>query len=126
MIRRFLHPYVEYDCGPPPKRFSVRFQTLLWSSLTLVALLVAGRPALAIEEDEFLLPEQAFKYTLSADPGKVTVRWEAAPGYYLYKKRMGLAAATTGVTVGDATFPKGEVHKDEYFGEQEVFRGSFT
>ena len=38
---------------------------------------------------------------------------------------MGLAAATPGVTVGESVYPKGEIHKDEYFGEQEVFRGTF-
>ena len=55
----------------------------------------------------------------------MTVEWKATPGYYLYKKRMGLAAATAGVTVGESVYPKGEIHKDEYFGEQEVFRGTF-
>ena len=38
---------------------------------------------------------------------------------------MGLSAATPGVTVGESVYPKGEIHKDEYFGEQEVFRGTF-
>ena len=38
---------------------------------------------------------------------------------------MGLAAATPGVKVGEPVYPKGEIHKDEYFGEQEVFRGTF-
>jgi thioredoxin:protein disulfide reductase len=81
--------------------------------------------AFAIGEDEFLPPEQAFKYTASADEQQVTVEWQAIPGYYLYKKRMGLSAATPGVAVGESVYPKGEVHKDDYFGEQEVFRGAF-
>src|SRR5262245_2680948 len=85
-----------------------------------------GRPAFAVEVADILLPEQAFKYTVSADAEKVTVHWDASPGYYLYKKRMGLAAATPGVTLGEPEYPKGEIHKDEYFGEQEVFRGSFA
>jgi thiol:disulfide interchange protein DsbD len=38
---------------------------------------------------------------------------------------MGLAAVTPGVTVGEPVYPKGEIHKDDYFGEQEVFRGAF-
>ncbi len=29
------------------------------------------------------------------------------------------------MTVGESVYPKGEVHKDDYFGEQEVFRGTF-
>ncbi|HUQ09908.1 MAG TPA: protein-disulfide reductase DsbD [Steroidobacteraceae bacterium] len=80
----------------------------------------------AVGEDEYLQPEQAFQYTATADENTLTVEWRAAKGYYLYKKRMGLAAATSGVTVGEPVYPKGESHKDEFFGEQEVFRNDFT
>src|SRR5262245_15049060 len=96
----------------------------LLAGLALFAAL-GSTQALAIGEDEFLPPEQAFKYTASADEKQVTVEWQATKGYYLYKKRMGLSAGTPGVTVGDPVYPKGEVHKDDYFGEQEVFRGNF-
>jgi len=106
-------------------RSSVRAKSLLLLSFALMTLLGATAPALAIGEDEFLPPEQAFTYTASADSTQVTVEWKATPGYYLYKKRMGLAAATPGVTVGESVYPKAEIHKDEYFGEQEVFRGNF-
>ena len=94
-------------------------------ALPAVALLLASFTAPARAEDEYLQPEQAFLYKLSADESGVTVEWTAAKGYYLYKKRLGLAAATPGVTVGESVYPKGEIHKDEYFGEQEVFRGTF-
>src|SRR5262252_6783560 len=97
----------------------------LLAGLALIAAL-GSTQAWAIGEDEFLPPEQAFKYTASADEKQVTVEWHATAGYYLYKKRMGLSAATPGVTVGESVYPKGETHKDEYFGEQEVFRGAFT
>src|SRR5262245_54635788 len=106
-------------------RFSVRAKTIFSFALALASFLGSTSPALAIEDDEYLLPEQAFKYTASADTQKVTVEWKATEGYYLYKKRMGLSAATPGVTVGESTYPKGEIHKDEYFGEQEIFRGNF-
>jgi thioredoxin:protein disulfide reductase len=88
------------------------------------ALLLAGR-AFAIGEDEFLDPTEAFKYTAAADESTVTVEWQATKGYYLYKKRMGLSASSPGVTVGESVYPKAEIHKDEYFGEQEVFRNTF-
>lgn len=93
--------------------------------LALSVLAAGSSAAFAIGEDEFLPPEQAFKYTATADESQVTVEWQATQGYYLYKKRMGLSAATPGVTVGESVYPKGEVHKDDYFGEQEVFRGTF-
>ena len=88
------------------------------------AFFAAGH-AFAIGEDEFLDPTVAFKYTVTADEAKVTVEWRATKGYYLYKKRMGLSAATPGVTVGESVYPEGEVHKDEFFGEQTVFRNYF-
>ncbi len=89
-----------------------------------MTVLFAGR-ALAIGEDEFLPPEQAFQYTVVADAVNVTIEWRATKGYYLYKSRMGLSAATPGVTVGASVYPKGEVHEDEYFGKQEIFRDAF-
>jgi thiol:disulfide interchange protein DsbD len=103
----------------------VRAKRLLFSSLAFVALLGGGSSAWAIGEDDYLPPEQAFKYTASADESQVTVEWRVTDGYYLYKKRMGLSAATPGVTVGESAYPKGEAHQDDYFGEQEVFRHTF-
>ena len=102
----------------------MRARNLLTSVFGLFALLAGGQ-ALAIGEDEYLNPEDAFKYTATADEQNVTIEWRATKGYYLYKKRLGLSAATPGVTVGESVYPKGEVHKDEYFGEQEVFRDTF-
>jgi thiol:disulfide interchange protein DsbD len=95
------------------------------SFLAVAALFGSASTAWAIGEDEYLPPEQAFKYTASADESQVTVEWRVTEGYYLYKKRMGLAAATAGVTVGESVYPKGEAHQDDYFGEQEVFRHTF-
>ncbi len=102
----------------------MRARKSLFSVLGLFALLAGGQ-ALALGEDEYLLPEDAFKYTATADERSVTVEWQVTKGYYLYKKRMGLSAATPGVSAGESVYPKGEIHKDEYFGEQEVFRGTF-
>jgi len=94
--------------------------------LLALVVLAGGAPcAFAIGEDEFLPPEQAFQYTATADESQVTLEWRATKGYYLYKKRLGLSAATPGVTVGESVYPKAEIHKDDYFGEQEVFRGTF-
>ena len=77
-------------------------------------------------KDQFLPAEQAFSYIAESDGTAVTVEWNVAPGYYLYKSRMGLASETPGVTLGEARYPKGEVHYDEYFGDQEIFRDDFN
>jgi thiol:disulfide interchange protein DsbD len=102
----------------------VRSSKWLTSVLGSLALLASGH-ALALGEDAYLQPEDAFKYTATGDTENVTIEWRATDGYYLYKKRMGLAATTPGVTVGDPVYPKALVHNDEYFGEQEIFRGTF-
>jgi thiol:disulfide interchange protein DsbD len=111
--------------GPTARlRFPVRNTWLALFPALLLCL--AAPPAHAIGEDEYLQPEQAFQYTATADEQSVSVEWRVTPGYYLYKKRMGIAAAKPGVTVGEPVYPKGEMHEDEYFGKQEVFRGTFT
>jgi thiol:disulfide interchange protein DsbD len=91
-----------------------------------MALLAAGvaAPARAAGQD-FLPPQQAFRYTLAAEPGVIAVRWTVAPGYYLYRKRMGVETAAPWATLGEPVLPKGESHTDEFFGEQEVYRGEF-
>ena len=83
----------------------VRAKNFLLRFLACAALL-APAARCAIGEDEFLPPEDAFKYTATADEQTVTVEWTATKGYYLYKKRMGLAAATPGVTVGELGVPE--------------------
>jgi thiol:disulfide interchange protein DsbD len=97
------------------KRLSAAFGALM--------LLAAGPFAAA--EDDFLPPEQAFRYAATTEGGQLVVRWTVAPGYYLYLKRMGLASPTAGVTIGQPAYPEGELHTDEFFGEQVVFRDSF-
>ena len=104
----------------------MRARSFLAALPSLLLLLAAALPAAAQSDDEFLQPEDAFKYTLSADENTVTIEWNATKGYYLYKKRFGIEAATAGIKVGEPVYPKGEIHKDEYFGEQEVYRGKFT
>jgi thiol:disulfide interchange protein DsbD len=89
----------------------------------LVPLLLVALPLQA--EDDFLAPEQAFRYATASDGRTVTVTWTVAPGYYLYLKRMGLGSEAPGVRLGAPTYPKGEIHTDEWFGEQVVFRGRF-
>jgi thiol:disulfide interchange protein DsbD len=96
-----------------------------WLSGILALGLAAATPAIAAEE-EFLQPEQAFQYTVTADEQELRVEWRATKGYYLYKKRLGIEADSPPAKVGELLFPKGEIHKDDYFGEQEIFRDTFT
>ncbi len=77
--------------------------------------------------DEFLSPDEAFKVSAQpTGPNAVEVTWQIAEGYYLYKKRMSFSTDTLGVQLGEASFPKGQIKNDEYFGEMEIFHQRVT
>ena len=89
------------------------------------ASILLGAAAIASAAD-FPPPDQVFRQMVQSDGQRVTVYWSVVAGYYLYKERMALESATPGVKMGPPCFPKGEIHKDEYFGAQEIFRDDFT
>ena len=73
--------------------------------------------------DDFLPAKLAFRHDASVINGELTVHYTIAPGYYLYRDRLGFESGTPGVSVGSASFPVGEDHEDDYFGKQVVYRG---
>jgi thiol:disulfide interchange protein DsbD len=95
-------------------------------ALLVLALAWPGGFAARAAEDQFLPPEQVFRYTVTSDGASVAVHWSLPAGYYAYKARMSLESATPGALLGPAVYPKGDIHKDDYFGAQEVFRGAFV
>ena len=68
---------------------------------------------------EPLDPEVAFQPEVSADGDAVFVRFEIAPGYYLYRDR--LKAAAEGASVDAAVLGAGERKDDPNFGTVHVF-----
>ncbi|HSQ70062.1 MAG TPA: protein-disulfide reductase DsbD, partial [Steroidobacteraceae bacterium] len=98
-----------------------RSSVLFLRQLALCAAMLL--PAAGAWAQDFLKPQEAFKYSVEAADGKLAVRYRIAPGYYLYRERMGFESATAGVSVGPAELPAGEDHEDEFFGRQQVYRG---
>ena len=97
---------------------------MAWAAAALAWLgVLSALPALA--KDDFLPPDQAYRYTVEAEGDRLVVSWKVAPGYYLYKKKMGVASTMATVQTAEPDWPKGEEHTDEYFGTQEIYRGSF-
>lgn len=95
--------------------------------LLIVALLMAlwGMPC-AHAKEEFLPPERAYQYSIRSVGDQLIVTWRIEKGYYLYKKKLGVASSSSAVQLADPAWPKGELHKDEYFGEQEIYRGTIV
>ncbi|MCT8167424.1 hypothetical protein KY380_26685 [Pseudomonas sp. HD6421] len=57
----------------------------------------------------FLPVHEAFKVSAIGTPDAIQVYLVAAPGYYLYKSKLGFSVAGTGVTAGSALLPAGEL-----------------
>ena len=87
-----------------------------------LGLALAG-PASAIDESDLLPVDQAF--VLDADAAaadRIVLRWKIADGYYLYKHRISVKADPA-FAAQALQLPKGDKHKDEFFGEVETYRG---
>jgi thioredoxin:protein disulfide reductase len=91
----------------------------------LLALLSLSTGAAVAQDQDVLPPEQVFQYTTASDAQRVYLKFAILDGYYLYRSRFGFDTSTPGVALSAAEFPKGEIHSDEYFGEQEIYRGKF-
>lgn len=92
-----------------------------WLAATALAWLALAPPALA--KDDFLAPQQAYRYTIDTDGDRIVIHWQVEKGYYLYKKKMGVASTMATVQLAEPQWPKGEDHTDDYFGTQEIYRG---
>ena len=72
--------------------------------------------------DDFLAPDQAFRFDALADgTDRVRLDWEIADGYYLYRARIKVSASGAGAQLGPVQFPTGQFKSDDYFGKQEVY-----
>jgi thiol:disulfide interchange protein DsbD len=122
-------------------------RAILWVGSLL---LLGAWSAASLGREEFLPPEQAYKYSTRIEGDELVVTWKITPGYYLYRQKMGVALAEaaapsktassdspspgqrekdgmralTGVQLGEPAWPKGESHTDEFFGTQEIYRGT--
>uniref|UniRef100_UPI0021C822D9 protein-disulfide reductase DsbD domain-containing protein n=1 Tax=Pseudomonas aeruginosa TaxID=287 RepID=UPI0021C822D9 len=73
-------------------------------------------------QTDFLPVEKAFRFTWERlDDGQVQLRWQIAPGYYLYQKRLRFDGLDPDL---QPQLPPGESHSDEFFGESQVYRQS--
>ena len=88
-----------------------------------LAFLLLAVPARAAEQD-LLEPDQAFRFSarvLGTDA--LEVRYQIAPGYYLYREKFRFDVQPESVELGKPELPQGVRKKDEFFGEVETYRG---
>lgn len=100
------------------------FQVLprLFAVLLLLWAAVNGAHA----ADDYLAPEQAFKFSARMQDGShVAVTYQIADGYYMYRERFKFTA--DGANLGAPVFPAGKVKFDDTFQKNvETYRASVT
>jgi len=90
--------------------------------ILLILCLLAGAARAA--EPELLEPEKAFKFSARLlAPGELEVRYEIAPGYYMYRDKFRFGAEPSSITLDASKLPPGKVKKDEFFGDVQIYRG---
>jgi thiol:disulfide interchange protein DsbD len=92
----------------------------------VVAAPVLGQFRLGGSADNLLEPEKAFRFSARVlDSASVEVSFAIASGYYLYRDRLKFAAqGNPAVRLGAPELPAGVPHKDEFFGEMQIYRNA--
>jgi thiol:disulfide interchange protein DsbD len=76
-------------------------------------------------DDDPLPPEEAFRFSAETiDANTLRATWTVAEGHYVYDSKLRFESATPGVALGTPKIPEGKIKNDEFFGEQEVHRGT--
>ena len=72
-------------------------------------------------EEELLEPDKAFPFQVIIKDDTIHAEWNTADGYYLYRNKIRLTTDTPGISLGKLQLPAGEIKKDEFFGEVEIY-----
>ncbi|MFC3093978.1 protein-disulfide reductase DsbD [Alteromonas sediminis] len=99
------------------------FVLLLLGSLSVFSYAQIGSNSLSdpfSEEPQFLQVDEAFKFDFEQKGDQLTVKFDIADGYYLYKKQF--RVTVKGATLGEPVYPDTFVQiEDEFFGISDVF-----
>ncbi len=98
--------------------------TLFQKAFTALALLLLTTASLA-QNERPLPPQEVFRYVIHDAGDAFEIDWAVEDGAYMYRNEFKFAIDAAGIELGAPELPEGELHTDEFFGEQVVYRGSF-
>ncbi|MCG7872952.1 MAG: protein-disulfide reductase DsbD [Candidatus Thiodiazotropha lotti] len=93
--------------------------------IVLVLLLtgLAGTTLADWNEDELLMPDQAFQISgQSVTADTLKVEWRIADGYYMYRDKIHFDTEAIGIELGEPNLSKAKIKQDEFFGEVAIYR----
>lgn len=95
------------------------YRTLLFTLLLMLACVARAN------EPDLLEPERAFRFSARLiDAKKVEVRYEIARGYYMYRDKFRFSADPATIRLDASRLPAGQIKKDEFFGNVQIYRGT--
>jgi len=92
-------------------------------ALLLSALLLFTHAAQGAETP--LPPEEVFRYAIFDAGDALEIDWAVDDGAYMYQEAFGFSSGDPAIELGKPELPDGELHSDEFLGEQVVYRGNF-
>jgi len=98
--------------------------TLIHKIFIALAILALAAPAGAAGERP-APPQEVFHYVVSDMGDALEIDWAVEDGAYMYRDEFAFSVDNAAIVLGDVELPEGEVHNDEFFGEQVVYRGNF-
>ncbi len=78
-------------------------------------------PAGASNAADFLPADRAFRVSAQLAGRRLTVHWDIARGYYLYRSRISIRMQGSDRLAGGWRLPAGIARTDRYFGPQQVY-----
>ncbi|KQW00379.1 protein-disulfide reductase DsbD [Rhizobacter sp. Root1221] len=96
--------------------------------LGVALLFLAAGTAVSRADEAFLDPVKAFALSArQVDAGHLEIRFDVAPGYYLYRDKLNAIPDPASIALGDLEVPRGKVKFDENFGKDvETLRDTVT
>ena len=86
----------------------------------LISLFSSAYAGLFDKKAEFLTAEQAFPFSVQAQPQQIILHWEIQPNYYLYKHTIQVTSENVAFTQQiEPTIEKS--HQDPYFGNTQIY-----
>jgi len=108
-----------------------------WLSRIAISLAFVSPSAFAQQNDndlsavfgdgpDLLSPDVAFQGQLTHADGELTLAFDIAEGYYLYRDKFALAPNDNSVQLGEPEWPQADIYEDPYFGDSAIYRHAFS
>src|SRR5437868_2564518 len=114
MFKKRIQAIAVQTVGRSHRGWSLHGTPILAAILSALTALMLLLPSFAHAEEDYLQPEEAFKFSARmADAKTIEIKYAIAGGYYMYRERFRFKAA--GAKLGEPVLPQGKVKFDDTF-----------